>query len=174
MRVCLGDTWMSLEDNYCGYLQTEASVSILGSILRQKDKETLFHCVLPKATYCECKSSSKQTSKYLIVHSEHCCCSAPQSCLPHGLQHARLPCPSLSPGVCPSSCSLHQWYHSGISSSDALFSFCPQSLPASGTMNHLFTSDDQSTGPASVLPVSFQGWSPLSLTGLISLLYKPR
>ena len=37
---------MSLEDNYCGYLQTEASVSILGSILRQKDKETLFHCVL--------------------------------------------------------------------------------------------------------------------------------
>ena len=39
---------------------------------------------------------------------------------------------SPSPGVCPSSCSLHQWCHPAISSSDALFSFCPQSFPASG------------------------------------------
>ena len=93
---------------------------------------------------------------------------------PHGLQHIRPPCPSPSPGVCPSSCSLHQWCHPGISSSEALFSFCPQSFPASRTMSHLFTPDDQNTWPASVLPVSFQGWSPLSLTGLISLLYKPR
>ena len=30
---------------------------------------------------------------------------------PHGLQHTRLPCPSLSPGVCPSSCALHRWCH---------------------------------------------------------------
>ena len=76
-----GDTWMSLEDNYCGYLKTEPSVSMLGSILRQKNKETLFPCVLPKPAYCECRASSKQTGKYLIVHSEHCCCSVPQSCL---------------------------------------------------------------------------------------------
>jgi len=76
-----GDTWMSLEDNYCGYLKTEPSVSMLGSILRQRNKETLFPCVLPKPTYCECRASSKQTGKYLIVHSEHCCCSVPQSCL---------------------------------------------------------------------------------------------
>ena len=41
--------------------------------------------------------------------------------------------PSPSPGVCPSSCSLHQWCHPAISSSDALFPFCPQSFPASGT-----------------------------------------
>ena len=34
------------------------------------------------------------------------------SLLPHGLQHTRPPCPSPSPGVCPSSCSLHQWYAS--------------------------------------------------------------
>ena len=52
----------------------------------------------------------------------------------HGLQHARSPCPSPSPGVCPSSCSLHRWCHPAISSSDALLSFCPQSLPASGTV----------------------------------------
>lgn len=43
-EVCLGDSWMSLEDNYCGYFKTEPSVSILGSILRQKTKETLSLC----------------------------------------------------------------------------------------------------------------------------------
>ena len=51
---------------------------------------------------------------------------------PHGLQHARPPCPSLSPGVCPSSCSLHQWCRPAILSSDTLF-FCPQSFPESIT-----------------------------------------
>ena len=75
---------------------------------------------------------------------------------PHGLQHARLLCPSPSPKVCPSSCPLHWWCHPVISSSDALF-FCPQSFPASGNfpMSQLFTSDDQNTGAsasASVLP----------------------
>ena len=65
----------------------------------------------------------------------------------HWLQRARPPCPSPSPGVCPSSCSLHWWCRPAISSSDTLFSFCPQSFPASGTfpMGHLFTSDDQNT-----------------------------
>ena len=89
-----------------------------------------------------------------------------------GLQHTRLPCPSPSPGVCPSSCSLYQWCHPAISSPDALF-FCPQSFPESGTfpVSRLFTSDDQNPGAsasASVLPVNIQGWSPLRLTGLIS------
>ena len=93
---------------------------------------------------------------------------------PHGLQHARPPHPSPSPGVCPSSCPLHRWCHPAISSSDALFSFCPRSFPASGCfpMSWLFASDDQNTGAlasASVLPVNNQGWSPLRLTGLISL-----
>ena len=79
--------------------------------------------------------------------------------------------------VCPSSCPLHQWCHPAISSSDALFAFCPQSLPASGTfpVSWLFTSDDQNTGAsasASVFPMSIQGWFPLRLTGLISLLSK--
>ena len=52
---------------------------------------------------------------------------------PHGLQHARLPCPLSSPGGCPSSCPLHWWCHPANSSSDALFSFCPPSFPASET-----------------------------------------
>ena len=84
----------------------------------------------------------------------------------HRLQHTRPPCPSPSPEVCPSSCSLHQWHHPVILSADALFSW-PQSLPASGTflVSCLLTSDNQSIGAsasASVLPVNIQGWSPLS------------
>ena len=79
------------------------------------------------------------------------------------------------PQVYPSSCSLHRWCHPAISYSDTLFSFCPQSFPASGTfpLSQLFTSSDQNTGAsasASVLPMSFQGWFPLRLTGLMSLL----
>ena len=94
---------------------------------------------------------------------------------PHELPCARHPCPSPSPGVCPSSCSLCQWCCLAISSSDALFSLCPRSFPGSGTFpqSHLFTSNDQNTGAsasASVLPVTIQGWSPLGLTVLISLL----
>ena len=91
--------------------------------------------------------------------------------------HTRPPCPSPSPRVCPSSCSLHQWCHPAISGSDTLFSLCPRSFPGSGTfpMSLLFTSDDQNTGVSasvSVLPVNIQGWSPLRLTGLIYLLSK--
>ena len=49
----------------------------------------------------------------------------------HELQHARLPCPSLSSEICSNSCPLNKWCHSTISSSIASFSFCPQSFPAS-------------------------------------------
>ena len=93
---------------------------------------------------------------------------------PHALQHTRLPCPSPSPEVCPSSCPLHQWCHPTTSSSDILLSFCLQSFPASGSfiVSQLFTAGDQNTGAsgsASVLPVSIRGWFPLRSTSLISL-----
>ena len=96
---------------------------------------------------------------------------------PHGLQHARLPCPSPSPGICPSSCRLNWWCHPSISSSVALFSFCLQSFPASGCfpMNQLFTSGGQSIGASastSVLPNSIQSLFHLRLTGLLALLSK--
>ena len=91
---------------------------------------------------------------------------------PHELQHARLPCPSLSPGVCSSSCPLIQWCYLATSSSVTPFSSCPQSLPTSGSfpISQLFASGSQSIG-ASVLvhPMNMQGWFPLGLTGLISL-----
>ena len=96
---------------------------------------------------------------------------------PHGLQHARPPCPSPLPEVCPSSYPLHRWCHPAISCSDALFSFCLQAFPASGNfpMSQLFTPYDQNTGvsaSASVLPMNVQGWFALRLTGLIPLLSK--
>ena len=50
---------------------------------------------------------------------------------PHGLQHARPPCPSPTPKVCSNSCPSIQWYHSAISSSVVAFSLCLQSFPAS-------------------------------------------
>ena len=85
---------------------------------------------------------------------------------PHELQNARLPCPSLSPGVCSNSCPLNQWCHLTISASVSPFFFCLQSFPASG---------GQKIGPsafASVLLMHIQGWFPLGLTDLISLLSK--
>jgi len=66
----------------------------------------------------------------------YCCHSVTQSDL---MQHARPPCPSPSPRVCPSSCLLHRWCHLAILSSGTLFSFCAWSFPASGSfpMSHL-------------------------------------
>ena len=90
------------------------------------------------------------------------------------LQHARLPCPSLSTRVCSNSCPLSWWCHPNISSSVAHFSSCPQSFPASEDfpMSWLFTSGGQIIGTsasASVFPMNIQGWFSLGLTGLISL-----
>ena len=90
---------------------------------------------------------------------------------PHGLQHARLPCPSPSARVCSNSCLLSQWCYLTISSPAARFSFYLQSFPPSGSslMSRLFTSGGQSIGvsaSASVLPMNIQGWFPLGLTGL--------
>ena len=94
---------------------------------------------------------------------------------PHEVQHARLLCPSLSPRVCSNSCPMSRWCHPTISSSVAPFSSCPQSFSASGSfpVSQLFTSGGKSIGAsasASVLPMNIQGWFPLGLTGLISLL----
>ena len=98
----------------------------------------------------------------------------PYSLQPHGLQHTRLPCPSLSPGACSNSCPLSQWCHPTISSSVVPFSSCLQSSPTSGSfpMSQFFPSGGQSIGAsasASVLPMNTQGWFHLGWTGWISL-----
>ena len=92
--------------------------------------------------------------------------------VPHGLQHARLPCPSPTPKACSNSCPSSWWCHPTISSSVAPFSSCLQSFPASGSfsMSQFFTSGGQSivvSASASVLPMNIQDWLPLELTGLI-------
>ena len=79
---------------------------------------------------------------------------------PHGLQHTRLPCASLSPRVCSNSRPLSQWCHPTISSSVVPFSSCPRSFPASGSfpISWLFPSGGQSIGAsASVLPMNIHG-----------------
>ena len=102
-----------------------------------------------------------------------------KSCLTlwsHRQHHVKLPCPSLSPRVCSNSWPLSQWCYPTISSSVTHFS-CSQSIPALGSfpMSWRFASGGQSIGAsasASVLPMSIQGWFPLGLTGLLSLLSK--
>ena len=108
----------------------------------------------------------------------NCYCSVAKSCPtfcdPRGRQHAMLPYALPSPTVCSISCSLSWWCHPTISSSVALFS-CPQYFPASGSflVSQLFLADGQSIGASSsVLPKNIQGWFPLVLTDLISLLSK--
>ena len=96
---------------------------------------------------------------------------------PHRLQHARLPCPSLSSRVCSDLCLLSRWCHPTISSSVNPFSSCPQSFPASGSFpaSQLFASGGQTIGvsaSASVLSMNIQDEFPLGLTGLVSLLSK--
>ena len=93
---------------------------------------------------------------------------------PHGLQHTRLPCPSLTPRAYSNSCPSSQWCHPTISSSVVPF------LPAFNFSQHqglfqwvpLFASGGQSivgSASASVLLMNIQAWFPLGLTGLISL-----
>ena len=102
-------------------------------------------------------------------------CSIMSSSLqPHGLQHARPPCPSPTPGVYSNSCPLSPWCCPTISSSVALFSSHLQSFSASGSfpMSQFFASGGQSIGvsaSASVLPMNIQDWFPLGQTDWISL-----
>ena len=99
-----------------------------------------------------------------------CCFSVTKLCPTlqlHGLQHARLPCPSPSARVGSNS----------VMPSNHLilchpFSSCLQSFPAAGSfaMSRFFASSGQSIrASASVLSMNIQDWFPLGLTGLISL-----
>ena len=97
-----------------------------------------------------------------------CCCSVTSNslCLV-GLQHAKLPYPSLFPRVCSNSGVLSPWCHLTISSSVAPFSSYPQSFQASGSfpISQFFASGSPSVGASA-------SWFLLGLAGLISLLSK--
>ena len=105
--------------------------------------------------HCKRKTSSVQFSGLVMSDSLR----------PHGLQHARPPCPLPTPGVYSNSCSSSRWCHPTISSSVIPFSH-PQSFPASESfpVSQLFSWGGQSSGVsalASFLPRNTQGWSPL-------------
>ena len=90
----------------------------------------------------------------------------------HGLQHARLLCPSPAPKACSNSCPSSWWCHPTVSSSVVPLSSHLQSFPASGSfpVSQFFAWGSQSIGASaspSVLPVNIQDWFPLGLTGLI-------
>ena len=92
----------------------------------------------------------------------------------HGLQHARPPCPSPTPGACSNSHLSSWWCHPTISSSVVPCSFHLQSFLASGSfpMSQFLVSGGQSIGvssSASVLPMNIQSWFPLGWTGWICL-----
>ena len=105
-------------------------------------------------------TSMKMNNSLLFSHSV-----MSDSLQPHGLQHARLPCPLPSPGAGSNSCPLSQWCHPTISSSVVSISSCLQYFPASGTFPrvgswHLV---------AKVLELQFQQISPSNkYSGLIS------
>ena len=84
---------------------------------------------------------------------------------PHGLQHARIPCPSPTSRACSNSCPSNQWCHPTISSSVTPFSSCLQSFPASGyfQMSQFFPLGGQSIGvsaSASIAPMNIKDWFP--------------
>ena len=106
------------------------------------------------------------------VQSSHSVMS--DSLQPHGLHHARLPCPSPSPKACSNSCPSSRWCHPTISSSVVRFFSHLESFPASGSflVTQFFVSGGQRIGTsasASVLPMNIQDWFPLGLPGLLSL-----
>ena len=93
---------------------------------------------------------------------------------PHGLQHARPPCPLPIPRVYPNSPPLSWWCHQTISSFVIPFSSHLQSFSPSGSsqMSQIFASGGQNIGVSastSVLPMNTQDWSPLEWTGWTSL-----
>ena len=123
-------------------------------------------------TYMRILEGEKPLSRLLFS-----CLVVFHSLRPHGLQHARLPCPSPSPGVCSNLCPLSQWCHPTISSSVIPFSSRLQSFPASESlpMTQFFTSGSQSIGASastSVLAMTIQDWFPLGLIGLLSMQFK--
>ena len=130
-------------------------------------------CLPWKRILAESKEAYLSRS-YNLTSVQFSCSVVSDSLQPHGLQHARLPCPSPSPRPCSNSCPSSQWCHLVISSSVIPFSFCLLSFPASGSflMSQLFTSSGQSIGAsasASVLSMNIQDWFPLGWTGWISL-----
>ena len=144
-------------------------VNVLTSLMMSFEKHKFNSLIFSMVNVCSLWNHELATF-------EDCCLVAKSDSLqPHRLQHARLPCPSLSPRICSSSCPLSQWHCPTISSSVSPLSSCLQSFPSSGCfpMSRLFASGGQIIGApaaASIFPVNIQDWFPLGLTGPLYLL----
>ena len=115
---------------------------------------------------------TEKVSASNLTQVQFSCSVMSDSLWPHGLQHARLPCPSPTPRACSNSRPSSWWCHPTISSSVVPFSSHLHSFPASGSfpVSQFLASGGQSIGAsASVLPMNIQDWCPLGWTGLISL-----
>ena len=104
--------------NFCCWLKRDpcaldtAYLLVSGFVRKVKGSAALSYCSSGPLWFCMPSATDCRAGKHV------CCCSVPKSCLPsHGLQHTRLLCPLLSPGVCSDSCPLTQWCHPTISSS---------------------------------------------------------
>ena len=111
-------------------------------------KFPIFDYLLSWISFNMCNTTSVQFSHSVVS----------DSLWPHGLQHARPPCPSPTLRVYSNSCPLSWWCHPTISSSVVPFSSHLQSFPASGSfqVSQFFASGDQSIGVSastSVLPM---------------------
>ena len=122
-------------------------------------------------------SPSPTESKRVFITALFQISTVAQSCLtlpPHGLQHARLPCPSPTPRAYSNSCPLSRWGHPTISScvvpSPPAFNFSQrhgffQWVSSSHQVAKVLAS-------TSVLPMNIQDRFPLGWTGWISLYSK--
>ena len=96
---------------------------------------------------------------------------------PHGLQHARHPCPSPTPATYSNSCPLSRWCHPTISSSVVPFPPTFNLSQHQGLFKWVSSLDQVAkilgvSASASVLPMNIQDWFPLGWTGWVSLLSK--
>ena len=110
-------------------------------------------------------------SHHKITYSVQFTCSVlSKSLQPHGLQHDRPPCPSLTPRIYSSSCPLSRWCLPTISSSVISFSSHLKYFQVSWSFqkSQFFASGDQNisvSASTSVLPMNVQDWLPLEWTG---------
>ena len=118
---------------------------------------------------------AKEMSNDFVGMIWSCCCSVNKyypNLWPHGLQHAKFPCPSLCTRVCWNSCPFSWGCHPTIASSVLPFSSLP-SFQESFPMSHLFEWVGHNIGAsasASVLPMNIQGWFALELNDCVFLL----
>ena len=123
-----------IEEESCLHLSLATMISylvMLGLVPRTK-KGSIALTLRIMCSECNSEEGSCNSLLLLLLFS---CWVVSSSLWPRGLQHARPPCPSLSPEICWNSCRLSWWCHPTISSAVTPFSFCLQSFPSSASFS---------------------------------------